>query len=374
MSYTDYIPRHRGKDVPVVVHVIPQSKGGGAEKIVQKLTHHLSSCEMFSSYCVYFSSGISVGQREIYFGIRPRSIGVIPRLRSTIKSIKRSHPKQPIILHSHLTWGLYYTAIASAGLGVKLCYTEHSSYNKRRRLAFLRGIDRAIYGRYDRIVCISNGVQEKLLDWLGQKFSARTQVIYNGVEISNVSSPKDRRRKPVYLYVGSLKKMKGVDILMPVMAHLKEEWHHLDVVGDGPMREKLEAEAIAWGIATKVKFHGWKNNVAKFYPDSDFVIMPSHWEGFGLVAVEAMSHGTPIVASDVAGLREVFPPSLRHKLLVSNFRSCQAWVSSLSALANEPERYREISNACLQYSRNFGLNGMIEAHKELYVELCSLKN
>ena len=77
------------------------------------------------------------------------------------------------------------------------------------------------------------------------------------------------------------------------------------IVGSGPDLEKLQYLSKACGVQDIVNFVGWSDNPGEYYRNSDILLIPSHWEGFGLVAVEGMSTGLPIIASNVEGLNEV---------------------------------------------------------------------
>jgi glycosyltransferase involved in cell wall biosynthesis len=77
------------------------------------------------------------------------------------------------------------------------------------------------------------------------------------------------------------------------------------IVGDGPLRKDLQAEAKALGMGDRIHFTGWREDVRAMYPAFDIFVMPSLWEGFGLVALEAMAARLPIIASNVSALPEI---------------------------------------------------------------------
>jgi len=99
---------------------------------------------------------------------------------------------------------------------------------------------------------------------------------------------------------------KGQDILFTALA--APEWRNrrwrLSVYGDGPMREVLERLAIKLGICDRVVFAGFQS-VEKIWVENHALLMPSRFEGLPLALVEAMLSGRPVVATDVAGHREV---------------------------------------------------------------------
>jgi glycosyltransferase involved in cell wall biosynthesis len=80
---------------------------------------------------------------------------------------------------------------------------------------------------------------------------------------------------------------------------------HVLISGEGPAREALEAQAASLNLADRVRFLGYYPDVAAVMRSLDVFVLPSSWEGFGLVAAEAMAVGVPVVATQVGGLSEV---------------------------------------------------------------------
>jgi len=113
--------------------------------------------------------------------------------------------------------------------------------------------------------------------------------------------------RPVLLWVGRLEKLKGVDILIDAVAQLEDPEVLLLVVGGEhghELRGELEEQARAAGLAGSVRFTGAvpHEDLPDWYSAADVCVVPSYYESFGLVAVEAMACGTPVVASRVGGL------------------------------------------------------------------------
>lgn len=79
----------------------------------------------------------------------------------------------------------------------------------------------------------------------------------------------------------------------------------LVIIGDGPLRMSLETQASLLGLGSRARFLGWKADAARLMPAFDLFLMPSLWEGFGLVLLEAMAASLPIIASEVSAIPEV---------------------------------------------------------------------
>lgn len=109
---------------------------------------------------------------------------------------------------------------------------------------------------------------------------------------------------------------KGLDVLLRAVALMKEDVRgplHLLAAGDGPDREISEALASSLGIAREVSFLGWTDDKRAFFQQIDVLAVPSRYEPFGLVLLEALAAGRQAVASAVGGLAEIAAaiPSVR---------------------------------------------------------------
>lgn len=109
------------------------------------------------------------------------------------------------------------------------------------------------------------------------------------------------------LYVGGLNRRKGVPVLLEALQALRGEGRDLvlDIVGDGPERAALAAQAARAGLAGQVTFHGFVASGAElfgFYRRADIFVLPTYSEGFPRVIYEAMGHSLPVVASAVSGI------------------------------------------------------------------------
>lgn len=137
-----------------------------------------------------------------------------------------------------------------------------------------------------------------------QKF--HPTVIYNPLTIKpgEISNGSSRR----FLAVGRFsRKHKGFDLLIKafkLFAQKNSEWV-LDIVGEGP-EEKMYQELIReYRLEDRIIIHPFTNQVQDYYTNAQIYVLSSRWEGFGLVLVEAMSHGLPIISSDLPVSQEI---------------------------------------------------------------------
>jgi len=106
------------------------------------------------------------------------------------------------------------------------------------------------------------------------------------------------------LYVGQVIRGKGVDLLIKALSLVKNDYR-LNIAGMGNDVDSIKELTVACGISDKVDFSGYSSDIDKVYQQSDLVIVPSRWqEPFGLVGIEAMANGVPVIGFDVGGIEE----------------------------------------------------------------------
>jgi len=170
----------------------------------------------------------------------------------------------------------------------------------------------------DRVVCASRGEKEALVRLYGVP-PERIEVVPCGVDTGlfrPLGRPQARaelglpQEVPLVLFVGRLEPLKGLDLLLRAHARLSIPALLLIVGGDQrdeALRARLRALAQRLGTAQRVLFHPAvpHQRLPLYYSAADVCAVPSHYESFGLVALESMACATPVVASRVGGLQEL---------------------------------------------------------------------
>ena len=228
----------------------------------------------------------------------------IKKYRNPFHAIKvRRIMKDYDIVHAHLVHSLYLCSLAARGLKTYLVYTEHSTHNNRRDHLFLRSIEKWIYSRYQKLVSVSQQVQDALKEWL-QTDDDRFFVINNGVNIKSFAA-LHREVVPLSLImVSRFAPSKDQETVIRAMQLLDKEIT-LRLVGDGDTLEHCKQVAKDCQVEDRVFFLGARTDVAELMAASYIGIQSSKWEGFGLTAVEMMAVGLPVIATDVEGLKQV---------------------------------------------------------------------
>ena len=171
-----------------ILHVITSLEIGGAQRLLADLLP-LQTSSVEVSLLVYERVNNDFEKK-----LEQADINIIclnehnfhnPGVTIRLRKIFRDYD----LIHAHLFPTIYWASLAARGLNVKLVYTEHSTSNSRRNKWYFRPIERFMYGRYDKIISISQQTQDALTTWLGQH-DERFVVINNGVDTEKFASVK----------------------------------------------------------------------------------------------------------------------------------------------------------------------------------------
>jgi len=287
-----------------VLHVINRLGYGGAERLLYNFILHAQKHypEVDIEVCCLLEEGMLGGQLRqkviIIHNLNSKKWDIIRVVRGLYKIIKVSRYD---IVHVHLFPSLYYTWVVSLFFdSPRYVYTEHSTNNRRRKIPLLNIFEHLIYGSYDKIVANSIETKYSLSSWI--KLGDKISVIENGVPIPAIQKKNYKITGiPKLLFIGRLTPAKGVDIAIEAVRILLRRGTEVEltIVGDGPQRKSFER--MAKGLP--VRFVGFQESIETYMISHDILLIPSRWEGFGLVAIEGLMAGMPIVAASVDFLK-----------------------------------------------------------------------
>lgn len=220
----------------------------------------------------------------------------------------------PDVVHAHSPEALLL-AESFAAEGVPVVYTSHSVIkhetqhgdNPDRAAACAR--QERLYAVADVIVAATRAERNVIASFY-PAFAHKVRVLPNGIDVQP-PPPRAASGKGRLLFIGRLSREKGLQYLLAALPLIAAACPgaYLDVVGGGREFEFLLGDLIRFlGVEERVRFHGWVERGAsmrRWLAEADVVVVPSTREAFGLVALEAMSAGVPLVASRVGGLAEI---------------------------------------------------------------------
>ena len=143
-------------------------------------------------------------------------------------------------------------------------------------------------------------------DMYQETFGFKPSTIYNPLTLK--PGPRSDGQQKKFLAIGRFSPMhKGFDLLIQafaLFAQKNQDWQ-LDIVGDGPEKDQLAQMISENNLEKRVQLHPFTNEIQTYYSTASIYVLSSRWEGMPLVLVEAMSHGLPIIASDIPTCQEV---------------------------------------------------------------------
>ena len=168
--------------------------------------------------------------------------------------------------------------------------------------------------------------------------------------------------------VSRLEEIKGMDLVVPAFAKVLKQHPdtRLIVVGDGSLRSAMEQQATEFGCADHITWVGRQpqEELNKWYNQMDIVLMPSRSEGFGLTAIEAMSNGCVMVASNVGGLPEVVRDGVCG--LLHRSEDIKDMADKISLLISDEDKYKSLQAQSLSEVEKYSFERYAELMNDLY--------
>lgn len=304
-----------------ILHVVGDPIGG-----IRKHVHDILNCLHKEFDFVYISSnaGDTVFCSEIhelsekienYYSLNIKKKPAIGDVYNIIKIYKLIKLHGIDVVHGHGAKGGLYARIAGKLAGCKVIYTPHGGvvHSMFKPLASMlyKIIEKCLCFLTDFLIFESHYTANSFSKRFGCK-KVKKIVNYNGVQIFPMIT-FEKKITPVSLtkkigVFGVMREEKGQDIAYEAVKNIVLEDHigvELHFFGGGPLKKQLKDRSVNEGVAGQMFFHGEVSNVYEKMVSMDFILIPSRFESFGYVAVEAALLGVPIISSKVGGLNEV---------------------------------------------------------------------
>lgn len=236
--------------------------------------------------------------------------------------------RRPELIHAHMVHANLFSRLVVTTLpGSKLICTAHNITEGGR----LRDMAYKATGYAAALnTTISEAATRRFLS--AGALPPNTVTVYNGVDCQRFahSRPRSTIEGPFrWLAIGRLEQQKDYPTLIRAISSLDDSC--LDIVGQGPLLRELQELASRLNVSDRVRFLGLVPNIAEIMDRYDGFVLSSAWEGFGLVIVEAMAAGLPVVVTDAGGPSEIIGHDGRAGMLVP-VRDQAALAESMAAL------------------------------------------
>lgn len=304
----------------------------------------------------------STGRRVICLEVDHK----IPSLSAVSRLCKLIKIEKPDVVHCAGAEANFHGVLAAKLIGVKVVIAEEIGIPSQGK--FAKVVFAAIYSLSDCLVVESRFVLRFLRNFYrGSKFDIK--VINNFIEPPDVVA-KALRGGAVkgLLSVSRLEPVKAIDKVLYALARLRNEGFcfRYDVVGSGSQESYLRKLAGQLGLGDIVEFHGFKNNVEKFYQSSDVFILNSVSEGASNSLLEALSFGLPSITTVVGAAEDLINPGC-NGWLVEHSGSEEVYKAIKAALEVDPYSYSVMSELAIESIRNgFSFRSYLNSLKKIY--------
>jgi glycosyltransferase involved in cell wall biosynthesis len=246
-------------------------------------------------------------------------------LRGVVRKLLRTGRYD--LVHSHGLGAAAQVALANLGLGTPHVISSHDVFRKDQFPGLLGRLRLGVLGwllaQADAIVSVSEDAQANLVEYLPSLARARCRLVpvLAGIDMSRfgadpetaASELRERLRlgADVFLlgFLGRFMEQKGflplLDSLKQLRARLPAGRFHLAAIGSGDYEREYRREVERRGLGDCITFLDFVPDIGPLLRQLDLLVMPSLWEACGLLAIEALASGVPVLGSDCVGLREV---------------------------------------------------------------------
>jgi glycogen synthase len=264
-------------------------------------------------------------------------------------------------------------------------YGRHQGWVKDHPQAYIHGVERWITNRSQRVIACSAYMREQIADIFAVA-PGRIAVIPNGIDPADLPQPGAAElarlragfaapEERLVLLIGRLVYEKGFQLALEAMPRLiaAVPGTRFLVAGSGTHEEELRKQAKELGLMEQGTFLGWIGDdvLRSLYGIADLTVVPSIYEPFGLVALEAMASGCPVIVADTGGLREVVP----HELAGLRFRPRDpaALAEVAIRVLSDPDLEARLVAEAHEHVRRFDWTGIAAQTAEVYADLVGAK-
>ena len=288
--------------------------------------------------------------------------------------------KPDIIIGVDIYCSLLICLYSLINRNIRFILTQHINVVlnlEKRASAFLKSIlillVKKLYIRANKIVFVSRDLRKSFIRSFALNES-NTYVIYNGIDLNTKAKKTVSKRPRTVITIARLVKQKDYKTLFRAFKSINNKLSNscLWVVGDGYQNIYLERVARELRIHNRVRFFGWVENIYSYLRKAHIFILSSRNEGFGIVLIEAMSQGLPVISTDTPyGPREILDNG-KYGILVP-MKDPQAMASAMYELLTNKDKYEHCSKMSLKRAKFFTEEKMLKAYRKIIADVLNNK-
>ena len=361
-----------------VLNLIETSGPGGAENIMLALAEHQSKLDLEPAVCIQREGWVSNRVRQLDFDlvIKPLASSIdVAWLRRMYRYVKKHDIK---LIHAHEFAMNFHGTLLSQLCRIPCITTVHGKkyypYKIRRRFIY------RYISKHSNLVAVSYDLKQFLISEININRN-RISVLPNGIDINKFEASASVRKQTrsglgiredqvLIGAIGNLYPVKGHTYLLAAAALVCKAYPEavFMIAGRGESEHDLKHQAAELGIDRNLLFLGFRDDVHHLLQAMDVFAMSSLSEGLPVSILEAMASKTPVVSTDVGGIKEV----IKHKetgLLVQPQSPESLAEGLITCLSKEKLRNKIVLNAYNLVIQKHSLTSMLEEYEKLYKSL-----
>lgn len=292
-----------------ILYILPSLASGGAERFLLDLIYNLD-LNIFDPQLLLFKDSGFFYPEAINRGVKIKVLSKKFKfdLINFFQIFKYIKKEQPDIVHTELGGDIYGKIAAKlAGIKVIISTEQNVSANDNFINYFLK---KWTASWSNKIIAISSAVKNDLIKKY-QVAPAKIELFFNGLNVEKFKQSDEVKKErleidPVIIgSIGRLSPQKNFSLLFKALAQVKEKNFKCLIAGEGDLRPQLEQEIKELNLSDKIELVGLKVDVNSFLNDLDFFVLPSKWEGLGIVLLEAGVVKLPVLASATGGILDI---------------------------------------------------------------------
>ena len=365
-----------------ILFLIPSLAKGGAERLVLDICNEFQKRPGYQVKLITFHT-INEYQfltNELDFSVIPSFY--IPSLKGKDKiDVSELQAEinqfQPDVIHSHL----FETEMVLSAISTTNCkYVVHFHDNMKQftklKLKALKSKE-ALTNFYERKIVLNSYKKKKIsiiaiakdsFDFvkknMPKKYSCK--LVHNSINLDRFSIQQSKVKENRLVVIGSLVDKKGQDLAIDIMheLHKRNCFVYLDILGEGPNRNMLEAKVKEYKLENFIILHGNVDFPEHFLSKAKIYIHTAKYEPFGLVLIEAMAAGLPLVCTNAKGNKDIIEEEINGYLV--NERSATKLADKIELLINDEKLYAKISKSSFESSKKYNIANYVDKLMEIY--------
>lgn len=348
----------------LILHVIQHLETGGEETLTVNLVAALAAARPSERHVLATLLGGSLVASAEAMGVDVIVLAARTKLGRLLALVALIRRLNPALIHARLSSAGFWCRVASRLAGYSGPVVQaHGGATYIAPGLKRRAMEGLFASRVVRHLCVSQSVADHLVAH-GHPPGTLT-VIANGIPLGGVAVRDDARPMadpPRLACVGRLSPEKGQDILVEAIGLWRGGTVTLDLLGDGPLRPRIQARVAERGLGNRVRLLGMVGDVGARLQEYDGFVLPSLTEGLSLALLEAMAAGLPVVATAVGETPKVLG---RDGILVPP-GDAPALAAGIAAMIADPAALGRAANARRRVRRDHGIAATAAGYADVF--------